>query len=153
MTIAERVRECAEALLDSGNGRPSPEHITEEVFARYSTEVEEELAHQGRQHVRRIVRDVVKRMGLEDADESQMSFFGLPSIINVVSGDGSYVVRAERAVWDEVSAGQQQRIDNVAAAQAKLDAYRGAMAELRPYMETDQQVTVAQALRLRAGAS
>lgn len=153
MSLAERVRECAEALLDSGSGRPSPEHITDEVFARYETEVEEELTHRGREYVRRIVRDVVKRMGLEEADESQMSFFGLPSVINVVTGDGSYVVRAERAVWGEVSAGQQQRVDNVVAAQARLDAYRGAMSELRPFMEDKPRVTVAEALRRRAGAS
>lgn len=78
---------------------------------------------------------------------------GFPTAIGVVTPDGNYWVRTDKATWPEIEAGERQRMANVDAAVAKLDSYREGKELVRPYMEHDHSVDVAAAIRMMGGES
>jgi hypothetical protein len=78
---------------------------------------------------------------------------GLPSAIAIPADGGTYYVRSDKATWSELLVGRQVRVENVQAAQAKLDAYDETLEALRPFMESDDRVTVAAAVEAMKAAA
>lgn len=75
--------------------------------------------------------------GAADAT-GQLSLFGFPSVIAIPAGDRSDeydYMRTTNATFADLEAGEAVRVANVEAAQARLDAYRGALEKVRPSME------------------
>jgi DeoR/GlpR family transcriptional regulator of sugar metabolism len=87
--------------------------------------------------------------------QKQMMFEGmeLPAFIAVRQNgsDETIYVRTGSATWADLEAGRQERVNHVAAAQAKLDSYDESLIRLRPLMENDPTLTVDEALQIMAG--
>ena len=101
----------------------------------------------------RIAKAIMKE--LSENDQPTLSLFGLavPTAIAVPMERGSfYYVRADKATWSQLVAGEQVRTANVERAAAKLDAYRESMGYLRPLMEQNPHLTVAQAVQIIRGS-
>jgi hypothetical protein len=147
------LRECAVDLLET------EPHVTVEqiVFCAHRRHGEA-FAEHAQQMVLASARTIVAKMmrDLTESDDEQLSFTGfggLPSAIAVQHPDGTYYVRADKATWPELLAGEDVRVSNVTAAQAKLDAYRDTLEQLSPFMETDHSVTVAAAVQKMSEAA
>lgn len=145
MNVHAVLRECAIDML--ATERPSVERIVACAYRRHG----DAFAEHAEQMVLAMARTVVAKLmrDLTENDGEQMEFAGfggLPSAIAVQTPDGTYYVRADKATWPELLAGDTVRADNVAAAQAKLDAYRDTLDQLAPFMENDHAVTVADAV-------
>lgn len=89
--------------------------------------------------IRRAVIRAFTALARADADASgQLSLFGFPSVIAVPAQDrdDEYdYMRTAKATFADLEAGESIRVANVVAAQAKLDAYRGALERVRSEME------------------
>lgn len=75
--------------------------------------------------------------GAADAT-GQMTLFGFPSVIAIPATDRDTeydYMRTAKATFADLEAGESVWVANVVAAQAKLDAYRGALERVRPSME------------------
>lgn len=64
------------------------------------------------------------------------------------TGEGFVYVRTDKATWSDLLAGGEIRDLNVERAQAKRDAYWESVDYLRPVMEQQPNLTVAEALRI-----
>lgn len=142
-----------QALAD---GRCTVDEVEERIWAEHGAELSEAwevLARQGtRDRVRRLLRTLA---GDDDEHGGRLRIPGLnlPSAIAVRTGDGAvYYVAAGRATWPEVLAGLQERRDHIAHAIAKHDLYERSTNRLRPIMEDDHSITVAEALCREAAA-
>lgn len=115
-----------------------------------------ELAHDADAHMLRRVSTEIRRYlhaGAFAAQE-QMMFEGmdLPAFIAVRRSDSeeTYYVRTGNATWADLQAGRQERVNNVAAAQAKLDAYDESLLRLEPIMAANPDMTVNEAIQAMA---
>lgn len=149
MSVRSILRECAADLLDT-----EPSVTVDQVVAcayrrhgdAFAAATEQLVLRAARAEVAKLMRDLT-----EDDEQQTLPGLSLPSAIAVRTPDGTYYVRADKATWGELVAGRAVRADNVAAAQAKLDAYDDTMDLLRPLMEPNPCMTVAGALALIAG--
>lgn len=152
MNVHAVLRECAVDLLET-----EPNVTVEQIVFCAHRRHGEAFAEHAEQMVLTAARAIVAKLmrDLTDDDE-QMSFAGfggLPSAIAVQHPDGTYYVRADKATWSELLAGEDVRAGNVTAAQAKLDAYRDTLEQLAPYMQDDPSLTVAQAVQKMSEAA
>lgn len=145
MNVHAVLRECAVDLLET-----EPNVTVEQiVFCAYRRHGEA-FAASAERMVLASARTIVAKLmrDLTEDDDEQLAFAGfggLPSAIAVQTPDGTYYVRADKATWPELLAGEDVRVANVTAAQAKLDAYRETLEQLAPFMRDDATVTVADA--------
>lgn len=72
----------------------------------------------------------------------------LPAFIAVrkTGAEEIYYVRTGNATWADLEAGRQERVNNVTAAQTKLEAYDESLYRLRPIMENNPTMTTNEAL-------
>lgn len=148
MNITAVLRECAVDLLDT-ELRVDVDQVVSCAYRRHGEVFAEAQEQMVRAMARRTVASLMRDLS-EDENEQQSfpGMAGLPSAIAVQTPDGTYYVRSDKATWTEVLAGRSVRAANVAAAQAKLDAYDEAVETLRPYMESHPTISVAEALHL-----
>ena len=110
------------------------------------------------QAAERIVKQVMKDLTEDDDNGRSPSAcqlllldLALPTAIALAyedgAGDGFVYVRAGKATWSELVVGGEIRDRNVERAQAKHDAYWESVDYLRPVMEKQPNLTVAEALR------
>ena len=89
--------------------------------------------------------------------QKQMMFEGmdLPAFIAVRRSDSEeiFYVRTGNATWADLEAGRQERVNNVAAAQAKLDSYDESLIRLQPIMASSPAMIVDEALSILARES
>lgn len=148
MNVTAVLRECATDLLDT------EEHVTvEQVIGCAYRRHSDTFADAAEQLVLASARTIVAKLmrDLAENDDEQLAFpglAGLPSAIAVPTDDGTYYVRSDKATWPELLVGRQLRADNVEAARRKLDAYNETLEVLRPFMEADANLTVADAMSL-----
>lgn len=146
------LRECALDLLET-EPKVSAEHVVRCAYQRHGEVFAQATEKMVIDHARRVAADIMRGLS-EDEDDAQLTIPGLgfPSAIAVVSPDGTYFVSTHKATWNELVAGRNQRVQNVRAAQAKLDKYDEGMDTVRPYMEDEPDaVTVDDAIRLMNG--
>lgn len=147
MKIHAVLRECATDLLDT------EDHVTVDqvvgcAWRRHGESFAEAQEQMVMVAARTIVRDLLRKMAEDDADNAQGSLFGgLPAAIAVPTPDGTFYVRADKATWPHLLAGRGVRADNVDAARTKLAAYDETLESLRPLMENDHDLSVAEAVR------
>ena len=140
------LRECAVDLL-AAETKVSAEHVVRCAYRRHGDLFAEATERMVLEHARRIAADIMRSFSEDDGgDQLTIPGLGLPTAICVASPDGTYFVRTDKATWPEIEAGERQREQNVEAAQAKLDAYREGKETVRPYMEHDHCVSVADAI-------
>ncbi len=113
------------------------------------------------QAARRIAKEVMKDLSEDDesSTSSQLTLLdlALPTAIALPAtdegGDGFTYIRSDKATWSELLVGGNVRDRNVERAQAKRDAYWESVDVLRPIMEKQPNLTVAEAMRIiRAGS-
>ncbi len=139
------VRDTWERALDEERTVSVPA-VVDRVIATHRALYGREMERLGRAALVRWVKDLARAES--DAD-GQLSLFGLPAVIALpdpADADSYVYMRTPRASWPDVQAGRALRIDNLRRAQARLDAYDGALDVLRPVMEgTD--LTLEEAVR------
>lgn len=153
-TVNAVLRECAVDLLDT-EPHVTVEKVVDCAYTRYGDTFREHaeamVLASARTMVAKLMRDLTED---DDAEQLQFAGFGgLPSAICVQTPDGTYYVRADKATWPELVAGRDVRAENVQRAQARLSAYDETMDALRPLMESDPSLTVADAVSLMADAA
>lgn len=147
MNVHAVLRECAVDLLET-----EPTVTVEQiVFCAYRRHGDA-FAEGAERLVLAAARTIVAKLmrDLTEDDDEQLSFAGfggLPSAIAVQHPDGTYYVRADKATWPELLAGEDVRVANVTAAQSRLSAYRETLDQLSPFMSNDVTVTVAEAVQ------
>lgn len=147
MNIHAVLRECATDLLDT-EPNVTVNSVVSCAYRRHGDAFVEAQQALVRQAATTIVRNLMRDLTSDD-ESPQLSLPGLdlPSAIAVQTDTGTYYVRSDKATWSELEAGEDVRAGNVAAAQSKLDTYRESMELLRPFMEGNPSVTVADAVR------
>lgn len=147
MNVHAVLRECAVDLLET-EPNVTVERIVGCAYRRHGETFAEHAETMVLAMARTIVAKLLRDLTDDDGDEQMAfpGFGGLPSAIAVQSPEGTYYVRADKATWPELLAGRDVREENVARAQVKLDAYNDTLDELRPFMEADHRVSVAEAV-------
>lgn len=145
MNVRAVLRECAVDLLDT-EPHVTVEQIVGCAYRRHGDSFTEATQQMVLQAARDITAKLMRDLTDDDEQLALPGVAGLPSAIAVQTENGTYYVRADKANWSELQAGRRVRSDNVAAAQAKLDVYDETLDLLRPFMENDETVTVADAL-------
>lgn len=152
-TVNAVLRECAVDLLDT-EPTVTVEQVVGCAYRRHGDTFREQAESMVLAMARTVVAKLMRDLAEDDGDQQEFpGFGGLPSAIAVQHPEGTYYVRADKATWPELLAGEDVRSSNVTAAQAKLDAYRRTLAALRPFMETDHSVTVAAAVQKMSEAA
>ena len=147
MNVHAVLRECAVDLLET-----EPNVTVEQIVFCAHRRHGDAFAEHAERLVLAAARTIVAKLmrDLTENDDEQLSFTGfggLPSAIAVQTPEGTYYVRADKATWPELLAGEDVRASNVTAAQAKLDAYRDTLEQLAPFMQDDETITVADAVQ------
>lgn len=147
MSVNAVLRECAVDLLET-EPKVTVEQIVGCAYRRHGDEFAAKAEQMVLASARTIVANLLRDLTDDDGDEQLAfdGFGGLPSAIAVQSPDGTYYVRADKATWPELLAGRDIRAENVARAQVRLDAYDSTLDMLRPLMESNPSLTVAQAV-------
>lgn len=153
-TVHAVLRECAVDLLET-EPHVTVEKVVDCAYHRHGEtfrqHAESMVLSAARAIVAKLMRDLT-----EDDDTEQLQFAGfggLPSAICVQTPDGTYYVRADKATWSELLSGRDVRAENVQRAQARLSAYDETMDALRPVMEANPALTVADAVARMAEAA
>lgn len=147
MNVHAVLRECAADLLDT-EPNVTVEQIVGCAYRRHGDAFAEHAQQLVLASARTIVAKLLRDLTADEDGDEQLSFgfVGLPSAICVQHPDGTYYVRADKATWPELLAGRDVRVDNVARAQVKLDAYNDTLDLLRPVMEANPTLTVSEAV-------
>lgn len=153
MNVHAVLRECAVDLLDT-----EPNVTVEQIVFCAHRRHGDAFAEHAERLVLAAARAIVAKLmrDLTEDDDEQLSFTGfggLPSAIAVQTPEGTYYVRADKATWEELLAGEDVRATNVAAAEAKLAAYRETLEQLAPFMSDSPTLTVAEAVAKMAEAA
>jgi len=128
-------------------GRVAPEAIAAGALRDLSDELMKHANDMVAGWVRRTVGDYMRSLSEHDQDQLGLPEIGLPAVICVVTPDGTMYVRSDLANRRELAVGRKTRVDNVRAAQAKLDRYDATVELLLPFMQ-DDLTTVGQAMDL-----
>lgn len=137
MNVRSVLRECALDLLET-ESKVSAEHVVRCAYQRHGAVFSDATDKMVRDLARRMAADIMRGLSDDDGgDQLTIPGLGFPTAIAVVTPDGTYWVRADKATWNELKAGRQQRLDNVNAAVRKLDSYDEGMETVRPHMEHD----------------
>lgn len=148
MNVRSVLRECAAELLETED-RVSAEHVVRCAYTRHGEVFADATDKMVRDLARRMAADIMRGFTEDDGSQLTIPGLGFPTAIAVVTPDGNYWVRTDKATWNQLCAGEQQRVDNVDAAVAKLDSYREGKETVRPYMESDPDgINVAAAIVL-----
>lgn len=147
MNIHAVLRECATDLLET-EPRVTVEQVVGCAYRRHGDafiEAREQLVLAA---ARAIVAKLMRDLAEDDGEQLAFAGFGgLPSALAIPDPDGTYYVRADKAVWHEVVSSREVRAINAAAVVASLNAYDETMEQLRPFMESNPEMTVAEAVR------
>jgi hypothetical protein len=157
-TFYGALNEAAVALLDRQH-RVWPREVVAHARNLHAELFELERERLVMQAAERIAKQVMKDLTEDDDDGRSPSAcqlvlldLALPTAIALPdeegAGDGFVYVRADKATWSELVAGGEIRDRNVERAQAKRDAYWESVDYLRPIMEQQPELTVAEALRI-----
>lgn len=155
MNLTDAIRECAIDLLETED-KVTIEHLVDCAELRHPDAFLAARERLVAEAARRMAKKVLRDLSEDDEDPAQLTLPGLPlpSALAVPDKSGAfYYVRTDKATWAEVVAGREVRDANVQRAQAKLDNYDDALDALRPLMEHDPTMTVAQAARMMAKAA
>jgi hypothetical protein len=112
-----------------------------------------ELTADADAHMLRRVKSEIRSYlhgGNSAQDQLVLPGMDLPSFIavrNAGSKDAEYV-RTTDATWADLLSGREERVNNVSAAQAKLESYDRSMDLLRSVMSTNPAMSVKEALQL-----
>jgi len=139
---------CAHRILDAGDGKFTPAEVIECAQRDYPEMFDQERDRMAFREAGRIVKDILRGLTQNDSDQLALPGFRLPSAIFVRTPDGDYYTATRKAVWHELKAGEEERVRNVEAAQAKLDQFRDSMERLQPLMEPFPERTVEEAVEL-----
>lgn len=147
--IGKLIAQVARELLDE-KSRVTVEEIVEETRDRHSDIISENAELLIENSMRAAARRVLKSLAEDEDEPEQLTLHGLtlPTVIVVRAEEDTYYVDARAATWDEVIAGERERMDNVAAAREKLRLYQQAQNILQPYMEGHPRRTVEAAYKL-----
>ena len=139
-------RAAADALAD---GPVRIDDVVADAITRHRDLFRAEGEHLATKAARRIVKDVLRRLGEDDSvEELTLPDMPLPSVIYVEPPVGEpYYRRTDLATWAEVQAGLAERERNVDRARQKLQQYRTGMKALAPLMADQPTLTVGDAVR------
>lgn len=147
--------ETAHRLL--AEGRCTVEDVADDVMHEQHDAIQAEAKQLIYNQIKRIVKDLLRNLSEDEDDpDAQQALPGLklPTVIAVKKEDGEYeYVRADQANWDDLIAGLAEREQNIVRATVKRDQYRAELDRLRPWMASDPDCTVADALRKERGAA
>lgn len=152
MNISDAIKECALDLLATED-KVTIGHLVDCAEIRHPDVFlaarENLVAIAARSAAKKVLRDLSD----DEDDPAQAAFPGLelPSAIAVPADDGGFFyIRTDKATWVQLVAGRAVRETNVLRALAKLDTYDDSLDRLRPMMEHDPLMTVADAARVMA---
>ena len=129
-------------------GRPEAREIAQHIVDNYETEYAQYQTETSWSGLVRIVKDHLRKMSGGDANlQLSLPGFDFPAVIAVRDDKRVYYVLSANATLSELEAGELERIENVDAAQAKLDAYRSSLDRVRPTMLPNPSMTLGEALR------
>lgn len=150
MTLADALRECATDLLQS-EPWVSVEQVVKCTRARFPEEFRAEQDRLIEQAARRQAKSILGRFTDDDDEQMELDgIAGLPAAVAVQGEDAEWrYINVHKCTLAHLEAGRKVRIQNVEAAQAKLDEYDEAVAKLRPYMQGGE--TVSEAVERMAG--
>lgn len=152
VSLHAALAEVAEHELSMPGARPTVADIVCVAEAQYPELVSAQGEHLVRQQMARIVKDAL-RTSQRTAAQLNLPGLTLPSAI-AVRQDGSgdiYYVSTRQATWDELRAGEAERVGNVVTAQERLDEYREGLRILEPVMSADLEITVNDAVQRLLG--
>lgn len=161
-SLPAAIRDCITSALEAERVI-EPEALVEAVMAGNPDLIRAESERLIVDSIRKRVRRALKDMS-EDDDSGQLSFPGLslPAVITIPAENASGFVclRTDKATFAEIEAGELVRSRpppssstprNVDRARRRLRTYRAAVKVLRPIMENDPTMTVAEAVVILAG--
>lgn len=157
-TFYGALNEAAVALLDRQH-RVWPREVVAYARNLHAELFELERERLVMQAAERLAKQVMKDLTEDDDDgrsptacQLVLLDLALPTAIALPDeegdGDGFVYVRVDKATWSELLTGGQTRDRNVERAQAKRDAYWESVDYLRPIMEKQPNLTVAEALQI-----
>lgn len=147
--LRHTITETAHRLL--AEGRCTVEDVADDVMSEHYEEVQAISQHLIYNQIKEVVKQLLRNLSEnEDDPDAQQALPGLklPTVIAVKRQEGDYeYVRADQANWDDLIAGLAEREQNIVRATVKRDQYRAELDRLRPWMASDPDCTVADALR------
>jgi hypothetical protein len=151
-TLKSILHEAATSLLESRD-RVEARDVVRKARMQHADVFEREQERLLMEAAGRIAKAIMKELSEDDQPMLALSGLSVPTAIAVPQEKGGfYYVRADKATWSQLVAGEQVRTANLERAAAKLDAYRESMAYLRPIMEQHPHLTVAEAVQLMRGS-
>lgn len=146
MSVHSILRTCATDLLDT-EPTVTVEQVVNCAYRRHGGEFTDAAEKLILASARAIVANLMRDLSSDEGD-AQLTLPGLdlPSALAIPAPSGTYYVRTDKATWTELVLGREVRAENVDRAQAKLDAYDESLETLRPVMEDDPTLSVADAL-------
>lgn len=153
MRLSEIVATSTEATL--GTGRCEIDDVVGYAWRNHRDDLTSESERLVSEALRRHVKEHLRRLSDDDnPNDGQLSLPGLhfPTAIAVKDEARHYYVRTDQATWDELTAGESEREQNVDRARTKLRLYRDSMERLRVAMEGTGR-TVAEAIELTRAAA
>src|ERR1041385_6097246 len=151
-TLKSILHEAATSLLESRD-RVEARDVVRKARMQHADVFEREQERLLMEAAGRMAKAIMKELSEDDQPMLALSGLSVPTAIAVPQEKGGfYYVRADKATWSQLVAGEQVRTANLERAAAKLDAYRESMAYLRPIMEQHPHLTVAEAVQLMRGS-
>ena len=152
-TLKSFLHEAATSLLESRD-RVEARDVVLKARMLHADVFEREQERLLMEAAGRIAKAIMKELSENDQPPLLLlSDLAVPTAIAVpMEAGGFYYVRADKATWAQLVAGEQVRAANIERAAAKLDAYRESMAYLRPIMERHPNLTVAEAVKIMRGS-
>ena len=118
--------------------------VADRIMEDYPDVVSQESERLVRSSIVRMLKDNANR---ETEESSQLSLFGFPSVIAVpVVGSGFVYMQSMKATLRDLTSGAEVRELNNRRTQVRLDQYNGALDLVRPIMEGNPEMTLAEAI-------
>lgn len=146
MSLYSALSDVATEILSQPGSRPQIDDIVAAAHEQHGDLFSAEADRLMWSSARRIVKDILHKLTVDDTAQLALPGLKLPSAIAISDGTGGvYYVQAKQATWPELLAGETTRVENVAAARLKLRDYREVLDRLRPVMESRPSITVTDA--------
>lgn len=148
--FTEALHEMVRKFVDGGS-KFEPADVRTQLMHDHPQIIRDHFEHLGNRQLLNEIKSILRAWSEDDhTSNDQMTLPGiaLPTAIAIpAENESGYVYRStSSATFEDLLAAEHVRLKNVERAQARLDQFRESLETLRPYMEHDRLVTVADAI-------
>lgn len=155
--LLDAIGEVTKRFWNQGDGRADLDQIIEVLESDFADAIAEGFKHHRRQFLRSLINDYCRQSAeytaaalLGGNDTMQVALPGMepPAAIAIKDNNRRLYVGYYRATWADLQAGMEERATNISHAQRAFVDYQNKMDYLRPVMESNQTITVGEALAI-----